>query len=39
LNPRQNQAEQLVDSVDRERTDFIEKYFGVECLTAPCATP
>jgi|SRR5579864_4881544 len=26
----QKEAEQLVDSVDRERTDFIQKYFGVE---------
>jgi cytidylate kinase len=26
----ENEAEQLVDSVDRERTDFIQKYFGVE---------
>jgi len=26
----QNEAEQLVDSVDRERADFIQKYFGVE---------
>jgi len=26
----ENEAEQLVDSVDRERTDFIQKYFAVE---------
>ena len=26
----QSEAEQLVDSVDRERADFIQKYFGVE---------
>src|SRR5271154_6168790 len=26
----QSEAEQLVDSVDRERADFIKKYFGVE---------
>ena len=26
----ESEAEQLVDSVDRERTDFIQKYFGVE---------
>jgi cytidylate kinase len=26
----QNEAEQLVDSVDQERADFIQKYFGVE---------
>lgn len=26
----QNEAEQLVDSVDRERHDFIQKYFHVE---------
>lgn len=26
----QAEAEQLVDSVDRERADFIQKYFGVE---------
>jgi len=26
----ENEAEQLVDSVDRERADFIQKYFGVE---------
>jgi cytidylate kinase len=26
----ENEAEQLVDSVDRERTDFIQKYFGAE---------
>jgi cytidylate kinase len=26
----EKEAEQLVDSVDRERTDFIQKYFGVE---------
>ena len=26
----QNEAEQLADSVDRERADFIQKYFGVE---------
>ena len=26
----QNEAEQLVASIDRERTDFIQKYFGVE---------
>jgi hypothetical protein len=26
----QSEAEQLVDSVDRERADFISKYFGVE---------
>lgn len=26
----QKEAEQLVDSVDRERADFIQKYFGVE---------
>ena len=26
----EGEAEQLVDSVDRERTDFIQKYFGVE---------
>jgi cytidylate kinase len=26
----ENEAEQLVDSVDRERTDFIQKYFGVQ---------
>jgi cytidylate kinase len=25
-----NEAEQLVDSVDQERTDFIQKYFGVD---------
>ena len=25
-----SEAEQLVDSVDRERADFIQKYFGVE---------
>ena len=26
----EGEAEQLVDSVDRERADFIQKYFGVE---------
>jgi cytidylate kinase len=26
----ENEAEQLVDTVDRERVDFIQKYFGVE---------
>ncbi len=26
----QSEAEQLVDSVDQERADFIQKYFGVE---------
>jgi hypothetical protein len=26
----ENEADQLVDSVDRERADFIQKYFGVE---------
>jgi cytidylate kinase len=26
----QKEAEELVDSVDRERADFIQKYFGVE---------
>jgi cytidylate kinase len=26
----ENEAEQLVDSVDQERADFIQKYFGVE---------
>ena len=26
----QGEAEQLVDSVDQERADFIQKYFGVE---------
>jgi cytidylate kinase len=26
----QVEAEQLVDTVDRERKDFIQKYFGVE---------
>jgi cytidylate kinase len=26
----ENEAEQLVDTVDRERMDFIQKYFGVE---------
>ena len=26
----ENEAEQLVDSVDRERADFIQKYFRVE---------
>jgi cytidylate kinase len=26
----ENEAEQLVDSVDRERADFIDKYFRVE---------
>ena len=26
----QTEAEQLVDTVDRERADFIQKYFGVE---------
>lgn len=26
----ESEAEQLVDSVDRERSDFIQKYFGVE---------
>jgi cytidylate kinase len=26
----QNEADQLVDSVDRERADFVQKYFGVE---------
>ena len=26
----EKEAEQLVDSVDRERADFIRKYFGVE---------
>jgi cytidylate kinase len=26
----QNEAEQLADSVDQERADFIQKYFGVE---------
>jgi cytidylate kinase len=26
----ENEAEELVDSVDRERADFIQKYFGVE---------
>jgi cytidylate kinase len=26
----ENQAQQLVDSVDRERSDFIQKYFRVE---------
>jgi cytidylate kinase len=26
----ENEAEQLVDAVDRERADFIQKYFGVE---------
>ena len=25
-----SEAEQLVDSVDQERADFIQKYFGVE---------
>jgi cytidylate kinase len=29
----ENEAEQLVDSVDRERTDFIQKYFAVEWPT------
>jgi cytidylate kinase len=29
----QNEAEQLADSVDRERADFIQKYFGVEWPT------
>jgi hypothetical protein len=27
---RENEAEQLVDTVDRERVDFIQKYFHVE---------
>jgi cytidylate kinase len=26
----ENEAQQLVDTVDRERVDFIQKYFGVE---------
>jgi shikimate kinase len=26
----ENEAEQLVDTVDKERVDFIQKYFGVE---------
>jgi cytidylate kinase len=26
----ENEAEELVDTVDRERADFIQKYFGVE---------
>jgi hypothetical protein len=26
----ENEAEQLVDTVDRERVDFIQKYFHVE---------
>jgi cytidylate kinase len=26
----ENEAEELVDTVDRERVDFIQKYFGVE---------
>jgi cytidylate kinase len=26
----ENEAEQLVDTVDQERTDFIQRYFGVE---------
>jgi cytidylate kinase len=26
----ENEAEQLVDTVDKERIDFIQKYFGVE---------
>ena len=26
----ESEAEQLVDTVDRERADFIRKYFGVE---------
>ena len=26
----EKEAEQLVDTVDRERADFIQKYFGVE---------
>ncbi len=25
-----DEAEELVDTVDRERVDFIQKYFGVE---------
>ena len=25
-----DEAEELVDTVDRERADFIQKYFGVE---------
>jgi cytidylate kinase len=29
----QSEAEQLVESVDRERADFIQKYFGVEWPT------
>src|SRR5580693_8207988 len=31
----ENEAEQLVDSVDRERVDFIAKYFGVEWPNLP----
>ena len=31
----QNEAEQLVDTVDRERSDFITKYFGVEWPNRP----
>jgi cytidylate kinase len=27
----EQEAEQLVDTVDRERADFIQKYFNVEC--------
>jgi cytidylate kinase len=31
----ENEAEQLVDTVDRERVDFIAKYFGVEWPNLP----
>ena len=35
----EKEAEQLVDTVDRERADFIQKYFDVEWPTAPFITP
>src|SRR5216684_100163 len=31
----ENEAEELVDTVDRERADFIAKYFGVEWPNRP----
>ena len=31
----ENEAQELVDTVDRERADFIEKYFGVEWPNRP----
>jgi hypothetical protein len=31
----EKEAQQLVDTVDRERVDFIQKYFGVEWPDRP----